>query len=95
MSVRLTVQLSVQPGKANDFKVAAKPALARVKREDKGCEMYDLFQSVDDESRFVMVESWASEADLDAHMKSPTMGDVGKALGAFIGGAPVMHRYKD
>ena len=95
MSVRLTVQLTVKPGTANDFKAAAKPALARVKREDAGCEMYDLFQSVDDDTRFVMVESWASEAELDAHMKSPTMGDVGKALGAFIGGAPVMHKYND
>lgn len=95
MSVRLTVQLTVKPGTAADFKAAAKPALARVKREDKGCEMYDLFQSVDDDTRFVMVESWASEAELDAHMKSPTMGDVGKALGAFIGGAPVMHKYQD
>ena len=95
MSVRLTVQLTVKPGTAADFKAAAKPALARVKREDKGCEMYDLFQSVDDDTRFVMVESWSSEAELDAHMKSPTMGDVGKALGAFIGGAPVMHKYQD
>ncbi|MEZ4333386.1 MAG: putative quinol monooxygenase [Myxococcota bacterium] len=95
MSVRLTVQLQVQPGKADAFKAAATPALARVKREDKGCEMYDLFQSVDDVSRFVMVESWASQADLDAHMKSPAMGDVGKALGGFIAGAPVMHTYQD
>ena len=49
----------------------------------------------DDDSRFVLVESWASQELLDAHMKSPTMGDVGKALGAFIGGAPVMHKYMD
>lgn len=95
MSVRLTVQLTVKPGSANAFKADAKPALARVKREDKGCEMYDLFQSVDDESRFVLVESWATQELLDAHMKSPTMGDVGKALGAHMGGAPVMHRYND
>lgn len=95
MSVRLTVQITVKPGTGKDFKAAAKPALARVKREDKGCEMYDLFQSVDDENRFVMVESWASQAELDAHMKSPTMGDVGKALGAFLGGPPVMHTYRD
>jgi len=95
MSIRLTVQISVKPGTGKDFAAAAKPALARVKAEDKGCEMYDLFRSVDDENRFVIVESWASQADLDAHMKSPAMGDVGKALGAFLGGAPVMHTYKD
>jgi quinol monooxygenase YgiN len=50
---------------------------------------------VDDDSRFVIVESWASQEDLDAHMKSPAMGDVGKALGSFMGGAPTMHKYED
>jgi len=95
MSIRLTVQLTVQEGKAAEFEAAAGPALARVRAEDKGCEMYDLFKSVDDDSRFVMVESWASQEDLDAHMKSPAMGDVGKALGSFMGGAPTMHKYED
>ncbi|MBW2427040.1 MAG: antibiotic biosynthesis monooxygenase [Deltaproteobacteria bacterium] len=95
MSIRLTVQLTVQEGKSAEFEAAAGPALARVRAEDKGCEMYDLFKSVDDDSRFVVVESWASQEDLDAHMKSPAMGDVGKALGAFMGGAPTMHKYED
>ena len=95
MSIRLTVQLPIKPGQASEFEVAAAPALARVKAEDKGCEMYDLFKSVDDEERYVMVESWVSQADLDAHMKSPAMGDVGKALGGFVAGAPLIHKYED
>lgn len=94
MSIRLTVQLDVKEGKAAEFEAAAAPALARVRAEDSGCEMYDLFKSVDDDTRFVMVESWASEEDLKAHMTSAAMGDVGKALGAFIAGAPVMHKYE-
>ena len=95
MSIRLTVQLPVKPDQADAFEAAAAPALARVKAEDKGCEMYDLFRSVDDDTRFVMVESWESAADLDAHMTSAAMGDVGKALTGFIAGAPVMHKYED
>jgi quinol monooxygenase YgiN len=95
MSIRLTVQLTVQEGKADEFEAAAAPALARVRAEDSGCEMYDLFRSVDDDTRFVMIESWASEADLAAHGTSAAMGEVGKALGAFIGGPPVMHKYED
>jgi quinol monooxygenase YgiN len=95
MSIRLTVQLPIKPGEAEAFEAAAGPALARVKAEDKGCEMYDLFRSVDDDTRYVMVESWESEADLEAHMTSAAMGDVGKALGSFIAGAPVMHKYSD
>ena len=95
MSIRLTVQLPIKAGEADAFEKSAAPALARVKAEDKGCEMYDLFKSVDDETRYVMVESWASSEDLDAHMTSAAMGDVGKALGGFIAGAPVMHKYED
>ncbi|HKK50159.1 MAG TPA: antibiotic biosynthesis monooxygenase family protein [Myxococcota bacterium] len=94
MSIRLTVQLNIKEGKAAEFEAAAGPALARVRAEDSGCEMYDLFKSVDDDTRYVMVESWASEDDLNAHMTSPAMGDVGKALGSFIEGAPVMHKYE-
>jgi quinol monooxygenase YgiN len=94
MSIRLTVQLPIKPGQASEFEASAAPALARVRAEDKGCEMYDLFKSVDDDERYVMVESWVSQADLDAHMKSPAMGDVGKALGGFVAGAPVMHQYE-
>lgn len=93
MSIRLTVQLPIKPGQAAAFEAAAKPALARVRAEDKGCEMYDLFKSVDDETRYVMVESWASEAELEAHKSSAAMGGVGRAIGGFIAGAPVMHQY--
>ena len=94
MSIRLTVQLPIKEGEADAFEAAAGPALAQVKAEDKGCEMYDLFRSVDDPTRYVMVESWASEEDLEAHKTSPAMGAVGKAIGGFIAGAPVMHQYE-
>jgi len=95
MSIRLTVQLPIKAGEADAFEAAAGPALARVRAEDKGCEMYDLFRSCDDDTRFVMVESWASAEDLEAHKTSPAMGGVGAAIGGFIGGAPVMHQYED
>ena len=94
MSIRLTVQLPIKAGEADAFEAAAGPALARVRAEDKGCEMYDLFRSCDDDTRFVMVESWATEADLEAHKTSAAMGGVGQAIGGFIAGAPVMHQYE-
>ena len=40
------------------------------------------------------VESWASEADLEAHKTSDAMKGMA-AIGAFLGGAPVMHTYGD
>ena len=95
MSIRFTVQLPIKEGKADEFETAAGPALARVRAEDKGCEMYDLFRSCDDDTRFVIVESWASEADLEAHKTSPATGSMGKSLGGFIAGKPIMHQYED
>jgi quinol monooxygenase YgiN len=94
MSIRMTVQLPIKEGKATEFEAAAGPALARVRAEDAGCEMYDLFKSVDDDTRFVMVESWAAEANLEAHKTSDAMKDIVKAFGAFLAGAPVMHQYE-
>ncbi|MCP4905863.1 MAG: antibiotic biosynthesis monooxygenase [bacterium] len=95
MSIRLTVQLPIKEGEAEAFETSAAPALQRVRAEDSGCEMYDLFKSCDDDTRYVMIESWTSEADLEAHMTSPAMADVGKALGSFMAGAPVMNKYED
>ena len=95
MSIRLTVQLPIKEGEADAFEAAAGPALAKVKAEDKGCEMYDLFRSVDDPTRYVMVESWATADNLEAHKTTPAMAEVGKAIGGFIAGGPVMHQYED
>ena len=95
MSIRFTVQLLIKEGKADEFEAAAGPALARVRAEDKGCEMYDLFRSCDDDTRFVIIESWASEADLEAHKTSPASGGMGKSLGGFVTGKPIMHQYED
>ena len=94
MSIRLTVQFKIQEGKGADFEAAAVAGTQAVKKTDKGCEMYDLFRSVEDPTRYVMVESWATQADLDAHMKSPAMAEMGK-IGEFMAGKPTMHQYQD
>ena len=39
MSIGFTVQLPIKEGKAAEFEAADGPALARVRAEDKGCEM--------------------------------------------------------
>ena len=87
-------QLQIQPGKNAEFEAAAGAATARVKAEDPGCEMYDLFRSVEDETRYVMVESWDTQENLDAHGKSPAMAEMAK-IGPIMAGAPGMHTYSD
>lgn len=94
MSKRLTVLFNIKSGEAGNFQTAVAAAAVRVKADDKGCEMYDLFRSVDDETKFVLVESWASQEDLDAHGKSPAMAEMNK-IGPFLDGRPTLYRYED
>ena len=94
MSIRLTVQLQIQPDKNDEFEAACAKGIAAVKKSDKGCEMYDLYRSLEDDTRYVMVESWATAEDLAAHGKSPAMAEMG-GIGAFLAGAPTMHQYED
>jgi len=94
MSKRLTVLFQSKDGEADAFKAAAQAGIAAVKAGDDGCEMYDLFQSVDDSNRFVLVESWASQEALDAHGSSEAMKEMGK-LGPHMDGRPTLYRYED
>lgn len=94
MSIRLTVQFKVKQGAGAAFEAALGEAAAQVRAEDAGCEMYDLFKSVDDDTRYALIESWATQADVDAHAKSPGMAKM-MAIGAHLDGRPIMHRYSD
>ena len=94
MSKRITVQMQVQPGQSAAFEAFMAEATARVRAEDAGCELYDLFRSVDDESRFVLVESWATAEDLEAHGSSPAIEQV-RGMREYLAGPSVVHRYED
>ena len=94
MSKRITVQFTVKPESVGDFEAVAKAATKRVQEEDKGCELYHLFKCVEDETKFVLVESWTTQEDLDAHGQSPAIADMQK-IAPFLAARPVMHRYED
>ena len=94
MSKRLTVLFQAKDGEADAFQAAAQGGIAAVKAGDEGCEMYDLFQSVDDAHQFVLVESWASQEALDAHGSSEAMKEMGK-IGPHMEGRPTLYRYED
>ena len=94
MSKRITVQMQVQPGRKAAFEAFMAEATARVKAEDAGCELYDLFRSVDDEACFVLVESWATAEDLEAHSGSPAIEQM-RGMREYLAEPAVVHRYED
>jgi quinol monooxygenase YgiN len=45
-------------------------AMASATRKEEGCLAYDIFQSIDDDREFYIVEQWASPEALAAHERS-------------------------
>jgi len=50
-------------------------------RNEKGCELYELNQSLDDSRILIFVERWSTEADWKAHMEGQAVANF-RASGA-------------
>jgi quinol monooxygenase YgiN len=68
MAVRLVVTFHAAPGKGAELAQAMK-ARCEVSRQDAGCEQFEVFQSVFDPDKLVLLELWKDQAALDAHAK--------------------------
>jgi quinol monooxygenase YgiN len=92
MAVGITVKFEIKPGTNEQFEAGFRKAATAVKAEDAGCEMYDLFKSVDSPTLYVMVERWTTPELLKAHMKSPTMAGMA-ALAPHFASPPSLAKY--
>lgn len=55
-------------------------ALVGPTRSEAACINYDLHQSLEDKSLFMLYENWKSKEDLDAHLAMPYLKEfIGKA----------------
>jgi quinol monooxygenase YgiN len=69
MAIRHVVTIQVAPGRAADLADAFE-ALQAIAQREEGCEQYELFQSLDDPDKMVLLERWASQALLERHMEA-------------------------
>jgi quinol monooxygenase YgiN len=69
MAIRHVVTIQVAQGRAGDFASAFR-VLQGIAQQEEGCEQYELFQSLDDPDKLVLLERWASQALLDKHMEA-------------------------
>jgi quinol monooxygenase YgiN len=69
MAIRHVVTIQVAAGQTASFASAFK-ALQAVVRQEEGCEQYELFQSLDDADKLVILERWASQELLERHMEA-------------------------
>ena len=93
MAIGITVKFEIKPGSNAEFEAGFAKAAAAVKAQDEGCEMYDLFKSVDSKTSYVMVERWATQPLLHAPRKSPTMAGMA-ALAPHFAGALSMAKHE-
>jgi quinol monooxygenase YgiN len=68
MGIRIIITLHATPGKGAELAEAFRGRCAEVMQEP-GCEQFEVFQSVVDADKLVLLEHWADEAALEAHRK--------------------------
>lgn len=85
--ILLTAYGFLEPGSRDAALAACKKDKADAVQK-KGCERFDYYLSVEDESKFVFVEEWSTKEDLDAHLASPSFAEFFAALSPCLTGPP-------
>ena len=84
MPVVVVATMTVKPDSVD----TARDILARAVDEvhgEPGCQLYSLHQTGE---TFVFVEQWADEEALKTHSTAPAVGNMFKAVGEHLAGAP-------
>lgn len=68
MAIRLVVTITASPGKGSELARAYRERCAEV-MEEPGCEQFEVFQSVVNPDKLALLERWADQAALDAHLE--------------------------
>jgi len=90
--IHILARIVIKPENA----AAARTVLEKLvdeSRKEPGCVSYSLYQQTKAPHVFQTVEEWKSQADVDAHMKSPHLGAAVAAAGSFFAAAPEIQEY--
>lgn len=68
--VRLNVSLIVEESSKKKPLIETATELVALSLHDKGCISYDLYGSLTNDDRLMIIETWESREDLKAHMES-------------------------
>ena len=93
-TIYVVAQFTVRAADIDDFVAAAKRLLVEPTQAELGCIRYELCQDLTEPTQFVMLESWASAADLDRHLAQDALGTALDELRPFITAAPTVSRLK-
>ena len=86
--IGVVAKLQIQDGKQGEFETVAKDLMAKVKANEPGCTMYQLYKTKGADTEYVCMETYASGEALAAHGQTDYFKAAQPALGACLGGAP-------
>lgn len=89
----IVATLKAKEGQGAELEKAALALAAEVNKNEEGCLQYIVCRG-DDADEVTFVERYKDDAALEAHRKSDHFRTLGKAMGAFMAGAPNITRMK-
>ncbi|MAK61776.1 MAG: antibiotic biosynthesis monooxygenase [Ponticaulis sp.] len=90
--IGIVVHLEIQDGKQADFEAVAKDLVAKVKANEPGTLMYDLFKKQGSETDYYFLEKYADADALAAHGQTDYFKAAQPGLGACLAGRPTLTR---
>ncbi len=92
-SLKVIANIRAKTGKREEIIQAALAAIEPTRAED-GCQEYEFFSSIDDESLFTFVETWSNPTALDKHLQTPHIQDFFRKLADLVDGEPQISKLK-
>ncbi|MPZ65659.1 MAG: antibiotic biosynthesis monooxygenase [Pseudonocardiaceae bacterium] len=83
--VIVVATITPQPGQQDAVEAALRDAI-RVVHDEEGCLRYALHRTLDEPTRFVMIEKWTTAAALDAHRRGAALAELGGRLEGLVAG---------
>lgn len=90
MPLPVVAVITAKPG-ATELVREALTELVAPTRLEEGCLSYSLYQSSDDPTVFVTVESWRGAGDLEQHMASAHIAATFAKAGDALAAPPAIH----
>ena len=85
--VTVVAEATAKAGKENEARQLLLGLLAPTRKEE-GCIQYDPHEVADQPGHFIFYENWASQAALDAHLKSPHVASAFAKMPELFEGMP-------
>ena len=92
MTIRLLVSMQAAPGKRAVL-LEAFLSLCKSTRDEEGCQQYEFFQSTERPDYFTLLEKWADQDALDAHINLLRSKAEYSTLSELRLGSPDVERY--